>query len=154
MRTNLDLSPFMRSTVGFDRIFDLLENTSRLTTASAWPAYNIGRTGEDAYRICLAVPGFSIRDIEITQQPNLLVITGTKAEEEEQSLLHRGIPAGKFTHRFELADYVEVVNAHLSEGLLTIDLMREVPESMKPRRIVLGSTSADDPTRQIESRAA
>jgi molecular chaperone IbpA len=154
MRTNLDLSPFMRSTVGFDRIFDLLENTSRLTTASAWPAYNIGRTGEDAYRICLAVPGFTISDIEITQQPNLLVIAGTRAEQEEADLLHRGIPSGKFTHRFELADYVEVVDANLAEGLLTIELRREVPEAMKPRRIVLGSAHTEGSSRQIESRAA
>lgn len=152
MRTNLDFSPFMRSTVGFDRFFDLLENTSRLSTASTWPAYNIGRTGEDTYRIRLAVPGFSASDIEITQQPNLLVVTG-KSSDEEQDLLHRGIPAGNFTHKFELADYVEVVDARLADGLLTIELKREVPEAMKPRRIVLG-VAGDSSTRQIESKAA
>jgi molecular chaperone IbpA len=152
MRTNLDFSPFMRSTVGFDRLFDLLENTSRLTTASSWPAYNIGLVGEDAYRISLAVPGFAVGDLEITQQPNLLVVSGKKADEDD--LLHRGIPSGSFTHRFELADYVEVVDARLADGLLTIELKREVPEAMKPRRIVPNAMPSEGSTRQIESKAA
>jgi molecular chaperone IbpA len=154
MRTNLDFSPFMRSTVGFDRLFDLLENTSRLTTASSWPAYNIGHIGEDAYRITLAVPGFAMDDLEVTQQPNLLVITGKKAQ-DGSDLLHRGIPSGNFTHKFELADYVDVVDARLADGLLTIELKREVPETMKPRRIELGSAPvADSSTMRIESKAA
>lgn len=153
MRTSLDFSPFMRSTVGFDRLFDLLENTSRLTTAASWPAYNIGRTGEDAYRISLAVPGFEMDELEITQQPNLLVVTGKKAE-DEQDLLHRGIPSGDFTHKFELADYVDVIDARLSNGLLTIELKREVPETMKPRRIQIGSKLAGESSKQIESKAA
>lgn len=154
MRTNLDFSPFMRSTVGFDRLFDLLENTSRLTTASTWPAYDIGRLGDDAYRITVAVPGFSMADIEITQQANLLVIVGRKGGEKETELLHRGIPAGNFTHKFELADHVDVVDAHLADGLLTIDLKREVPEAMKPRRIEIASGHQPMPSRQIESKAA
>lgn len=153
MRTNLDFSPFMRSTVGFDRLFDLLESNSRLTTASSWPAYNIGRAGEDAYRISLAVPGFSMQELEVTQQPNLLVISGKKAE-DESDLLHRGIPSGNFTHKFELADYVDVTDARLADGLLTIELKREVPEAMKPRRIELGSRATETSTRQIESKAA
>jgi molecular chaperone IbpA len=153
MRTNLDFSPFMRSTVGFDRIFDLLENTSRLTTASSWPAYNIGLIGEDTYRISLAVPGFSRDQLEITQQPNLLVVAGTRTEEASE-LLHRGIPSGNFTHKFELADYVDVVGAHLADGLLTIELKREVPETMKPRRIELGSKATEHDTKRIESKAA
>jgi molecular chaperone IbpA len=152
MRTNLDFSPFFRSTVGFDRLFDLLENTNRLTTASSWPAYDIERTADQGYRISLAVPGFTMDDIEITQEPNLLVVNGKKAEREGE-LLHRGIPSGNFTHRFELADYVDVVAAHLADGLLTIELKQEVPEAMKPRRIQIGS-GAEPQQKRIESKAA
>jgi molecular chaperone IbpA len=152
MRTNLDFSPFFRSTVGFDRLFDLLENTNRLTTASSWPAYDIERTADQGYRISLAVPGFTMDDIEITQEPNLLVVNGKKPEREGE-LLHRGIPSGNFTHRFELADYVDVVAAHLADGLLTIELKQEVPEAMKPRRIQIGS-GAEPQQKRIESKAA
>ena len=153
MRTSFDFAPFTRSTVGFDRIFDLLDNTSRLSTASSWPAYNIARAGEDGYRISLAVPGFGMDELEITQQPNMLVVTGKKAAEKEE-LLHRGIPTGSFTHRFELADYVDVVDARLSDGLLTIELKREVPETMKPRRIEIGKAASQQAQQQIESKAA
>ena len=153
MRTNLDLSPFARSTVGFDRLFDLLENTTRLTTASDWPPYNIARASEDTYRISLALAGFSMSDIEITQEPNLLVVVGKK-EDPEPNLLHRGIPAGSFTHKFELADYVEVVSATLANGLLTIELKREVPEAMKPRRIAIGTPKAESEQKQISSQKA
>ena len=154
MRTNTDFAPFFRSTVGFDRLFDLLENTSRLTTASNWPAYNIARTGEDGYRISLAVPGFSMDELEITQQPNMLIVSGKKADEQQLDVLHRGIPTGNFTHKFELADYVDVIDARLSDGLLTVELKREVPEAMKPRRIEIATASARQPDKQIESKAA
>ena len=154
MRTNTDFAPFFRSTVGFDRLFDLLENTSRLTTASNWPAYNIARTGEDGYRISLAVPGFSMDELEITQQPNMLIVSGKKADDQQLDVLHRGIPTGNFTHKFELADYVDVVDARLSDGLLTVELKREVPEAMKPRRIEIATASARQPDKQIESKAA
>ena len=154
MRTNTDFAPFFRSTVGFDRIFDLLENTSRLTTASNWPAYNIARTSEDGYRISLAVPGFTMDELEITQQPNMLIVSGKKADEQQLDVLHRGIPTGNFTHKFELADYVDVVDARLSDGLLTVELKREVPEAMKPRRIEIATASARQPDKQIESKAA
>ncbi|HZY68129.1 MAG TPA: Hsp20 family protein [Devosia sp.] len=153
MRTNLDFAPFFRSTVGFDRLFDLLENNSRLTTATNWPAYNIVRAGEDGYRISLAVPGFSSDELEITQQPNMLVVSGNKSAEDGE-LLHRGIPAGSFTHRFELADYVDVIDARLSDGLLTIELKREVPETLKPKKITIGSAGGDTANKQIESKAA
>lgn len=153
MRTNLDFSPFFRSTVGFDRLFDLLENTNRLTTASSWPAYDIERAGDQGYRISLAVPGFTTNDIEITQEPNLLVVSGKKPERNGE-VLHRGIPSGNFTHRFELADYVDVVAAQLADGLLTIELKQEVPEAMKPRRIAIGGGGGEPQQKQIESRAA
>jgi len=154
MRTNLDFAPYFRSTVGFDRLFDLLDNTGRLTTASNWPPYNIVRSGEDGYVIRLAVPGFSMNELEITQQPNMLVVSGKKAD-EDGDVLHRGIPTGNFTHKFELADYVDVADARLGEGLLTIELKREVPEAMKPRRIEIAKgTAQQQPNKQIESKAA
>jgi molecular chaperone IbpA len=152
MRTNLDFSPFFRSTVGFDRLFDLLENTNRLTTAASWPAYDIERAGDHGYRVSLAVPGLTQDDIEITQEPNLLVVSGKKPERNGE-LLHRGIPAGNFTQRFELADYVDVVAAHLADGLLSIELKQELPEAMKPRRIAIGG-AGEPQQKRIESRAA
>lgn len=153
MRTNFDFAPFTRSTVGFDRIFDLLDNSGRLSTASSWPAYNIARAGEDGYRISLAVPGFAMVELEITQQPNMLVVSGKKPGDTE-AFLHRGIPSGSFTHRFELADYIEVVDARLGDGLLSIELKREVPEAMKPRRIEIEPRVGAQPHTQIEAKAA
>jgi molecular chaperone IbpA len=154
MRTNLDFAPYFRSTVGFDRLFDLLDSTSRLTTASNWPPYNIVRSGEDGYMISLAVPGFAMNELEITQQPNMLVVSGKKAD-DEGDVLHRGIPSGTFTHKFELADYVEVVDARLGDGLLTIELKRQVPEAMRPRRIEIEKGAVQQqPNKQIESKAA
>lgn len=152
MRTNLDFSPFFRSTIGFDRLFDLIEDTSRLGTVASWPTYDIARTGDDAYRITLAVPGFSMQDIEISQQPNLLVVTGHK-DKTEGEVMYRGIPTGGFTHRFELADYVDAVGASLSDGLLVIELKRELPEAMKPRTIPIGSANSQ-PQKRLESKQA
>jgi molecular chaperone IbpA len=150
MRTSLDFTPFYRSSIGFDRMFNLLENASRLGTASGLPAYDIVRAGEDTYRIVLAVPGFSMNDLEISQEPNLLLISGNVGDRPEQDYLHRGIDSRSFTQRFELADYVEVVGAHLADGLLTIELKRELPEAMKPRRIQIAGPMAQD-QKQIES---
>jgi molecular chaperone IbpA len=150
MRTSLDFTPFYRSSIGFDRMFNLLENASRLGTASGLPAYDIVRAGEDTYRIVLAVPGFSMNDLEISQEPNLLLISGNVGDRPEQDYLHRGIDSRSFAQRFELADYVEVVGAHLADGLLTIELKRELPEAMKPRRIQIAGPMAQD-QKQIES---
>jgi molecular chaperone IbpA len=152
MRTSLDFTPFYRSSIGFDRMFNLLENASRVSTVSGSPAYDIVRAGEDAYRIVLAVPGFSMNDLEISQEPNLLLITGKAGERSEEGYLHRGIDNRGFTQRFELADYVEVVGAHLADGLLTIELKRELPDAMKPRRIQIAGPVAQE-QRQIESEA-
>lgn len=154
MRTNLDFSPFYRSSIGFDRLFNLLDDASRLGSLSAWPSYDIARAGENAYRITIAVPGFSLADIEITQQPNLLVVTGKAPANENADYLHRGIEARSFTHRFELADHVDVAGAALESGLLTIALRREVPEAMKPRRIEIGSTLPEEPQKQISAQKA
>jgi molecular chaperone IbpA len=150
MRTNLDFTPFYRSSIGFDRLFNLLNDATRLGSTSEWPAYDIVRDGDDQYRIILAVPGFMLEDLEITQQPNLLLVTGKAAKQDEGEYLHRTIQAPSFSHRFELADYLEVTGAELYNGLLTIYLKRELPEAMKPRRIEIGGEAAEQ--LQIGSR--
>lgn len=134
-----DLTPYRRSMVGFDRLFDLLENQTRMNSGDNYPPFNIERRGDDAYRITLAVAGFKPADLDITAQQNLLVITGKKGEETpEGQMLHVGIAQRGFERRFELADYVRVESAGLEDGLLVIDLLREVPEAMKPKKIAIG----------------
>ena len=133
-----DFTPYRRSTVGFDRLFDLLENQVRGNGGDNYPPFNIERRGEDSYRITLAVAGFRPDDLEITAQQNLLVVQGRKRDEESESeMLHLGIANRGFERRFELADFVRVDNADLADGLLVIDLVREVPEAMRPKKIAL-----------------
>jgi len=133
-----DFTPYRRSTVGFDRLFDLLENSSRATAGDNYPPFNIERRGDDAYRITLAVAGFKPADLELTAQQNLLIIQGKKAEDQAAGqFLHVGIAQRGFERRFELADFVRVENATLEDGLLVIDLVREVPEAMRPRKIAV-----------------
>jgi molecular chaperone IbpA len=139
MRTNLNFSPLFRSTIGFDRVFDLLENASRTQSLDSWPPYDIIRTSEDSYRITMAVAGFSEGELAITHEPNMLVVSGNKPEEDNSDYLHRGIPGRSFERRFELADHVKVTNASLENGLLNIALVREVPEEMRPRRIQIAA---------------
>lgn len=134
-----DLSPLRRSMVGFDRLFDMLENQSRTNSGDNYPPFNIEKLGNDAYRITLAVAGFKPSDIDITAQQNLLVIQGKKSEEASTGqFLHVGIAQRAFERRFELADYVKVKGANMEDGLLVIDLEREVPEAMKPKKIAIG----------------
>ncbi len=136
----IDFTPYRRSMVGFDRLFDLIENQARATAGDNYPPFNIERRGEDAYRITLAVAGFKTDDIDITAQQNLLVITGKKGDDTAAAqFLHVGIAQRGFERRFELADYVRVDNANLEDGLLVIDLVREVPETMKPKKIAIGA---------------
>jgi len=132
-----DLTPYRRSMVGFDRLFDLIENQSRPNAGDNYPPFNIERRGADAYRITLAVAGFKPADIDITAQQNLLVVKGAKTD-EGGDYLHVGIAQRGFERRFELADYVRVDGADLADGLLIIDLVREVPEAMKPKKIAVG----------------
>ena len=140
MRTAFDFSPLYRSTVGFDRLFDLLDQTARVETAAHWPPYNVEKAGDDHYRITMAVAGFGSDEIEITQTENTLLISGQKQPEQENGqFLHRGIATRAFKQTFNLADYVKVTNAKLENGLLTVDLVREVPEEMKPRRIQIAN---------------
>ena len=135
-----DFTPYRRTMVGFDRLFDLLENQNRVGSTDNYPPFNIERRGEDAYRITLAVAGFKPADIEITAQQNLLVVQGKKGDDAGSSqFLHVGIAQRGFERRFELADYVRVDDANLEDGLLVIDLMREVPDAMKPRKVPVGT---------------
>ena len=140
MRT-FDLTPFYRSTVGFDRLFSLLDQASGVDTAPAYPPYNIERTGENAYRISVAVAGFSEPELSIVAKENTLTIRGEKQSktEEKRDLLYQGIAARTFERVFQLADHVEVKGAVLENGLLHVDLKREVPEAMKPRQIAIGN---------------
>jgi len=156
MATAFDYSPLFRSSIGFDRVFDLLENASRVQAIKTWPPYDIVKTSEDSYRVVLAVPGFSEAEIELTYQPNLLVVSGRKPQSDEGDYLHRGIGSNAFEHRFELAEHVRVASAKLEHGLLSIELVREVPEAMKPRRIAINSFEAlpHNDTAQIEGRKA
>ncbi|MFT4026371.1 MAG: Hsp20 family protein [Novosphingobium sp.] len=138
-----DFTPYRRNTVGFDRLFDLLENTARSGGGDNYPPFNIERVSDDAYRITLAVAGFKSADIDITAQQNLLVVQGKKPEESRDGrMLHVGIAQRGFERRFELADYVRVAGANLEDGLLVIDLIREIPEAMKPKKIAIGSQSS------------
>lgn len=137
-----DLTPYRRSTVGFDRLFDLLENNSRGSSSDNYPPFNIERRDEDDYRITIAVAGFRSSDIDITAQQNLLTVQGRKRDEAvDGEMLHIGIANRGFERRFELADYVRVENADLQDGLLVIDLVREVPEAMKPKKIAIGGNT-------------
>lgn len=140
-----EFAPLFRSTVGFDRLFDMLENSVR----PEWPPYNIEKQGESAYRITMAVAGFRPDEVELTQHgAELIVIGRKKPEENAPQLLHRGLAIGNFKQAFRLADYVKVANASLENGLLIIDLVRELPEELKPRRIALTSANY---TPRIES---
>jgi molecular chaperone IbpA len=143
MRT-YDFSPLYRSTVGFDRLFDLLDQTARGDAAPNWPPYNIERSGEDSYRITMALAGFSPDEVELVQKENTLFVAGHKnADQQEGSeVLHRGIATRPFRQSFNLADHVKVTDAKFEHGLLRIELKREVPEALKPRRIEIGVGSA------------
>ncbi len=134
-----DLTPYRRSAIGFDRLFDMLEASARQATTENYPPFNLEKLADDRYRITLAVAGFARGDIEITAQQNLLLVKGKKEEQaaSDSAYLHLGIANRSFERRFELADFVRVDDARLNDGLLTIDLVREVPEAMKPKTIAI-----------------
>ncbi|EFO31439.1 small heat shock protein HspD [Roseibium sp. TrichSKD4] len=143
-----DFSPLYRSTVGFDRLFSMLDSSNSDTPS--YPPYNIERTGENAYRITMAVAGFADKDLNVEAKEHTLTIKGEKAEDSEsdREVLYRGIASRAFERRFQLAEYVRVDGAQLENGLLHIDLVRELPEAMKPRKIEIGTGSA----KQIETK--
>lgn len=154
MRT-FDLSPLYRSTVGFDRLFSLLDQASGVEAGvPGYPPYNIERTGENAYRITMAVAGFSDSDLSIESRESTLTVKGEKKAEDgkESEVLYRGIAGRSFERRFQLADHVEVKGASLENGLLHVDLVREIPEAMKPRTIAIAS--GKNTSQQIEAKAA
>lgn len=138
-----DFTPFYRSAIGFDRLFQMLDQASGFDSEGSYPPYNIEKTGENAYRITLAVAGFNDDELKVEVKEQTLTISGTKsAEAKDKSYLHRGIAARSFERRFQLADHVDVTGADSQNGLLHVDLVRNVPERMKPRSIAIGSTSS------------
>lgn len=153
---HVDFSPLYRSTVGFDRLFTMLDSLAQPDSGQTYPPYNIERTGEDAYRITMAVAGFSEDEISIEAHRNVLTVKGEKSERDDNGesveLLYRGIASRAFERRFQLADHVEVKGANLKNGLLHIDLQRNIPEEMKPRKIAISSASAKS-AKQIEAQA-
>lgn len=151
MRNDFDLAPFYRSSIGFDRVFSLLNNPQRQHAVDAWPPYDILKVSENEYRIIMAVAGFDSHDLDVTQERNVLHVKGGKADDAKAEYLHRGIAARGFERRFELADHVIVESASLRNGLLHIDLKREIPERMKPRKIAIGSEQSSAPL-QIEGK--
>lgn len=150
MRHQFDWTPYRRSTVGFDRLFDFLESGSPAASAENYPPFDVEKLGDDRYRITLAVAGFKSDEIEIGSHQSQLTISARKAqdgESDKRQLLYSGIATRAFERRFQLADFVRVAGADLADGLLTIDLVREVPEAMKPRKIVIGSAPVLDEPR-------
>lgn len=161
MRSAFDFTPYRRSTVGFDRLFDFLENAARSEPSDNYPPFDLEKVSDDRYRVTLAVAGFSQDEIDITARQNLMVIAGRKAENRgrDGNYLHMGIATRAFERRFELADFVRVENAELKDGLLTVELVREIPEAMKPQKIAINSGAArpieaqSEETRAIEAEA-
>ena len=145
MRT-IDFTPLYRSAVGFDRLARQLESAARTSEANGWPPYNIETTAENAYRVEIAVAGFKPEELNIEVKENLLTVTGRKTANDDsaapqKTYLHRGLAERDFERRFQLADYVVVTEANLADGLLSVDLKRELPEALKPRRIEIGTGS-------------
>lgn len=152
-----DFTPYRRTTVGFDRLFDLLENSARQANGENYPPFNIERLSEDRYRITLAVAGFKRDELEITAQQNLLQVSGKKEEADNapaSTFVHLGIATRGFERRFELADFVRVESADLADGLLTINLLREVPEAMKPQKVAIGGSTVANETVITDQRKA
>jgi molecular chaperone IbpA len=145
-----DLSPLYRSTVGFDRLFQMIDANGASDPAQSYPPYNIERLGETDYRITMAVAGFSDTDLSIEVKESALTVTGKRTEDEKKTYLHQGIAARAFERRFQLADHVEVSGAKLENGLLHIELKRVIPDAKKPRRIAIGAANAQ----AIEAKAA
>jgi molecular chaperone IbpA len=154
---NLNFDPFWRSSVGFDRILGLMDESLRYQAENHYPPYNILRTGENSYRISLAIAGFKPEQLSLTVHQNTLIVAGRESQKIDHDYVHHGIAARDFERRFSLADFVEVKGAAFEDGLLQIDLTREVPEAMKPKRIEIrsGKPLQDNKTKAIENvRAA
>jgi molecular chaperone IbpA len=156
MRSAFDFSPFRRSTVGFDRLFDLLENSAAGQAGENYPPFDLVQLDDNSYRINLAVAGFKKDEIDITAQQNLLIVSGRRQDDDGSGFIHRGIATRSFERRFGLADHVKVQSADLNDGLLSIDLVREIPEAMRPRKIGIGggsTPSLESNTQKMDSPA-
>ena len=154
MRSAFDFAPFRRSTVGFDRLFDMLENSTVGGTQENYPPFDLIKLGDNDYRIELAVAGFKPDEIDITAQQNVLLVTGRKKEEADETstnYVYRGIATRSFERRFALADHIQVRGADMKDGLLSIELKREIPEAMKPKKISIGASSSPDLGREERS---
>lgn len=138
MRSAFDFAPFRRSTIGFDRLFDLLESSAIGQGAENYPPFDLIRLDDNHYRINLAVAGFTRDEIEITAQQNQLIVSGRKEDDDKVEYIHRGIANRQFERRFGLADFIKVTDADMKDGMLSIDLVREIPEAMRPRKIAIG----------------
>jgi len=152
MRSAFDFAPFRRSTIGFDRLFDLLENSAVGQGGENYPPFDLLRLDDNHYRINLAVAGFGSDEIDIVAQQNQLVVTGKKSDDDKSDYIHRGIANRSFERRFGLADHIKVTEADLKDGLLSIDLVREIPEAMKPKKISIGGAVPKQDT--IEAKAS
>jgi molecular chaperone IbpA len=147
MRSAFDFAPFRRSTVGFDRLFDMLENNSAGQAQENYPPFDLIKVGDNQYRIELAVAGFKPGELDITAQQNVLIVSGRKNDESEEKgsdYVYRGIATRSFERRFALADHIQVTGADMKDGLLAIDLVREIPESMKPKKIDIGGSQREE----------
>lgn len=152
---SVDLSPLYRTLIGFDRISSLIDNAARLEGGAGYPPFNIERTGEDNFRIELAVAGFGQEDLSIDFKENTLTVSGSrKPVADQRQYLHRGIAERNFERRFSLADHVRVTEARLENGLLTVDLVRELPEALKPRKIEIGKATSPAKPKVVENAAA
>ncbi|HEY8874112.1 MAG TPA: Hsp20 family protein [Stellaceae bacterium] len=151
-----DFTPLFRSTIGFDRLARLVDTANRVdSTAQAYPPYDIETTGEDAYRLTMAVAGFAQGELDITVHENTLIVTGKAQKDDENGrYLHHGIARRAFERRFSLADHLKVTGANLDNGLLHVDLVREVPEAMKPRTVKIGTVEAQSRPQVTEQKAA
>ncbi len=152
MRSAFDFAPYRRSTVGFDRLFDLLENSTLGQGSENYPPFDLIRVDDNHYRINLAVAGFSRDEIDITAQQNQLIVSGKRSDDEGIDYIHRGIANRQFERKFGLADFVKVAEADLKDGLLSVELVREIPEAMRPRRVAIGGGQPDQPAIDISAR--
>lgn len=141
---NLDFSPLYRNAIGFDRLFNLMETNNAKNGSSGYPPYNIEQQDENKYRITMAVAGFAEDQLEITQKENMLVVRGEQKAAEEKNYVYQGIAERDFERKFQLADYVKVIGAEMENGLLHVDLEREIPEAMKPRKIAINGSKLID----------
>lgn len=142
MPSAFDFAPFRRSTVGFDRLFELLENSTSSQSQDNYPPFDLVKLDDNQFRVCLAVAGFTQSEIDITAHQNQLIVSGQKRADDGATYIHRGIANRSFERRFGLADHITVTGAEMKDGLLSIELTREIPEAMKPRKIDIGGSAA------------